>query len=419
MKAKYAYSNLIIGLLLLIGFLMSIRSFAQPDYDFRDPVLLSGTDRQVGAVYLFSNVKTGVDARMTINFISPGIVVTELDGASGYPEALQPTLVADPFTNGYLEMYIEFLEAGTFNLMIQTEVPVTCIDVDGWLDNDGLGNPLHEFDQVDLGGGYVDYQLSGGELSVVQEGNWFKGKNVGGIDYPGRDTAAKQAMFTSVNGNISSCVIRVGVDNQSTISANRLRSIYFKKFIYPNSLLSKSPLLSFQGLQKDNLIELKWILGKENSLKSVVIERGNKSSEFISIGEVSINLKAEQVNYNFLDDENFTGDAYYRLRMISVNGKSTYSNIIVFHAGNITNAFRIYPSIVQTTATIQVKSETNATAIFQLVDYSGRIVVQKNVQVHEGTNNIVVHNLGSVYPGNYVVLVKMNNKVYNQKIFKQ
>lgn len=398
---------------------MSIRSFAQPDYDFRDPVLLSGTDRQVGAVYLFSNVKTGVDARMTINFISPGIVVTELDGASGYPEALQPTLVADPFTNGYLEMYIEFLEAGTFNLMIQTEVPVTCIDVDGWLDNDGLGNPLHEFDQVDLGGGYVDYQLSGGELSVVQEGNWFKGKNVGGIDYPGRDTAAKQAMFTSVNGNISSCVIRVGVDNQSTISANRLRSIYFKKFIYPNSLLSKSPLLSFQGLQKDNLIELKWILGKENSLKSVVIERGNKSSEFISIGEVSINLKAEQVNYNFLDDENFTGDAYYRLRMISVNGKSTYSNIIVFHAGNITNAFRIYPSIVQTTATIQVKSEKNATAIFQLVDYSGRIVVQKNVQVHEGTNNIVVHNLGSVYPGNYVALVKMNNKVYNQKIFKQ
>src|SRR3989337_361216 len=116
MKPKYTYSNFIIGLLLLAGFLMSIRSYAQPDYDFRNPVLVSGTDRQIGAVYLFSNVKTGVDARLTITNISPGIVVSELDGASGYPEALQPTLNADPYTNGYLEMYIEFLFAGTSTL---------------------------------------------------------------------------------------------------------------------------------------------------------------------------------------------------------------------------------------------------------------------------------------------------------------
>ena len=31
-----------------------------------------------------------------------------------------------------------------------------------------LGNPLYEFDEVDLGGGYVDYQLTGGELAMSQ-----------------------------------------------------------------------------------------------------------------------------------------------------------------------------------------------------------------------------------------------------------
>lgn len=417
MRTKYTYSNFIIGLLLLGGFLTSIKSIAQPDYDFRDPVLLSGTDLQIGAVYLFSNVKIGVDARLTITDISPGITVTELDGASGYPEALQPTLIVDPLTNGYLEMHIEFLFAGTSTLFIQTEVPVTCIDVDGWADHDGLGNPLYEFDEVDLGGGYVDYQLSGGELTVIQDGNWFKGKNIGGIDYPGRDTAAKQVMFTSVNGNISSCTIRVGADNQSTIPGNRLRSVYFQKFIYPNSILSKFSLLTFRGLEKNKLIELHWIIEKENNLKTVVIERGNAIIVFKSIGEVIISDK--QLSYSFQDGESFDGNVYYRLKMVSVNGKVKYSNILMFNSGNVTNDFKMYPGLVQNSATIHLKSEKTSSAIFQLVDYSGRVVLQKNLLIHEGTNNIVVNNLASVYPGSYVALVKMNNKVYTQKIIKE
>jgi hypothetical protein len=418
MKTKYAYSNFILGLLLLAGFLMSLRSYAQPDYDFQNPVLLSGTDRQIGAVYLFSNVKAGVDARLTITDISPGIVVTELDGASGYPEALQPTLIADPFTSGFLEMHIEFLFAGTSNLYIQAEIPVTCIDVDGWADHDGLGNPLYEFDQVDLGGGYVDYQLTGGELTVGQEGNWFNGKNIGGIDYPGRDTSAKQVMYTVVNGNISSCLIRVGVDNQSTIQGLRLRSVYFKKFIYPNSILAKSSLLSFEGYEKNTIIELQWKIEKENNLKTVVIERGSGSAVFTAISEVNLNTTDLQPVYRFKDSDSYDGNRYYRLKMVSLNGKVTYSNILVFHSKEVKDDFKIYPSVVNNSATIQVKSEKMSTAIFQLINYSGRVILQKNILVHEGTNNIVVNNLGNVQSGNYVALIKMNNKVYNQKIFK-
>ena len=416
MNPKYTYSNFIIGLLLLAGFLMSIRSYAQPDYDFRNPVLQSGTDRQIGAVYLFSNVKTGVDARLTITNISPGIVVTELDGASGYPEALQPTLIADPYTNGYLEMHIEFLFAGTSTLYPQTEVPVTCIDVDGWADNDGLGNPLYEFDQVDLGGGYVDYQLTGGELAVTQDGNWFNGKNIGGIDYPGRDTTARQVMYTLVNGNISSCIIRVGVDNQSTISGNRLRSVYFKKFIYPNSILSKSPLLSFQGFKKDTKIELQWKIETENNLKKVVVERANGLDVFNSIAEISFNTKNAQ--YGFTDNSAYDEKVYYRLKMTSLNGKIIYSNILAFYSEEVKSDFKIYPSLVQSSATIQVKSEKTSTAIFQLLDYSGRVIFQKNLVAHEGTNNIVINDLGSVHSGNYVAMVKINNRIYSQKIFK-
>ncbi len=45
-------------------------------------------------------------------------------------------------------------------------------------------------------------------------------------------------MFSVVNSNISSVVLRVGADNKSNSSLERLRSIYFQKFTYPNSVLN-------------------------------------------------------------------------------------------------------------------------------------------------------------------------------------
>jgi hypothetical protein len=417
MKTNFTHSNFIIGLLFMAGFLPSLRGYAQPDYDFRNHILLSGADMKTGAVYLFPSVRPGVDAIMTLTHISNGITVSEMDGSSGYPEALQPTLVVDPFTSGYLEMQFQFVVSGTSTPSIQTEVPVTCIDVDGWADNDGLGNPLYEFDAVDLGGGYVDYQLTGGELTMWQAGTWFNGKNNGGLDYPGRDTTARQVMFTAVNGNISSFGIRVGVDNQSSVAVSRLRSVYFKKFFYPSSVLSKSSLLSFQGLEKEQMIDLQWKI-TQHDIKTVVVEKGNGSPEFSAIGEIASNVKGGQIFYHYQDPKSNQGDIYYRLKIISVTGKITYSSIIVFYSKAVRSDFKIYPSIFKSSAIIQLKSEKLSIAQFQLVDYSGRIAAQKNILVQAGTNNIVINDLANIQSGSYLAIVRLNKKIYNQKMFK-
>jgi hypothetical protein len=144
----------------LLCILSGIHSFAQSDYSFKNPTLISGTALQQGAVYKYSNVKTGVDAIMTLGFISPGVVVAELDGKSGYPEAIQPTLNLTTWTSGYLEMDIQFVDAGTTTPVVQSQIAVTCIDVDGIANYDSLGNSVHEFDEVNIGGGYADYSNS-------------------------------------------------------------------------------------------------------------------------------------------------------------------------------------------------------------------------------------------------------------------
>lgn len=61
----------------LLCILSGMHSFAQPDYSFKNPKLISGMALQQCAVYKYSNVKTGVNAIMTLGFISPGVVVAD------------------------------------------------------------------------------------------------------------------------------------------------------------------------------------------------------------------------------------------------------------------------------------------------------------------------------------------------------
>lgn len=230
--------NTLTRILPVLGMLLALEVKAQPDYSFTAGTLISGTNLQENARYRFNNVRSGVDAILTISDITPGIGLTQLDGASGYPATIQPTITATPWTNGYVELTIQFVTGGTNTPMNQPQLAFTAFDVDGVTNYDGQGHNLHEFDQVNMGGGYADFNAIGGELSVSQSGDWFTGTNISGTDYPGRDTSAQQVMFSVINVNVTTVVVRVGVNNQTANAASRLRCVYFKKFNYNNSILA-------------------------------------------------------------------------------------------------------------------------------------------------------------------------------------
>ena len=124
--------------------------------------MISGTDRQVDAVYRFPNVCTGTDALVTITAITGGLILDDLDGtSSGFAEAFQPVITTPANSKGYVEFSIVFVTAGTSIPVVQMEVPITPIDVDGQT------NSIYEFDNIyRYASSYVDYSMLGGELQV-------------------------------------------------------------------------------------------------------------------------------------------------------------------------------------------------------------------------------------------------------------
>jgi len=398
---------------------------AQPDYDFTNSIQMSGSGNpsnvMVGDVYRFLNVKPGVDALVTITDITGGITVSALDAGSGYPEALQPTLEVPPFTSGYLEMSFQFIDATTDLPLVMPELPATCIDVDGMLDNDGLGNPLYEFDQIDLGGGYVDYDMVGGELTVNQTGNWFNGTNIGGIDYPGRDTAAKQVMFTVVNTNVASFVIRVGANNLSTKQSTRLRSVYFKKFKYATGLMPvyADGLVSFKGVKKEDNIALSWELTNLKEYEAVFVERSTNGGNFETIAQTTPaynNLGKATGNYS--DNPTLKGTVLYRLRMIANNGATLYSNTLLFKMNGVAGQLKVFPTVVSDATTLQLTSAQKATVTVRVTDYNGRTMLNKQVVVQTGENSVSVDGMSRFARGNYVITVYTPNEIHSQKMIK-
>lgn len=401
--------RLVLAVVLPVFLLVGIAQ-SQPDFKFVNGRLISGTARSVGAVYLYEDVKPGVDCRVTITAISTGITVTDMDGDSGFDEALQPTLRVSGNRNGYLEMKFQLLIANTILPYIQPLLHVTCIDVDG------LGNrPLYEFDEINLGGGYADFDGMGGELSISHTGTWFKGKNIAGIDYPGRDTSARQVMFTVVNALVSNFTIRVGVDNRSGSTEERLRSVYFSRFLYQNQPLASSPVTIFDGSVGATKNNLSWTLTQSNSVAQIDLERSYTGRDFTSIAEYWIDIledKSVKRSFTYADNKPAGGIAYYRLKITGIGGKEQYSNIICLKDAPVNSmSLKVYPTIAETNVTVSVNTINEAKGVIHVTDLSGRIIKQQAITLKKGMNTATITGFDDLTSGTYVVAVKYDDNL--------
>lgn len=399
----------------LICSLLTFSGFAQPDYVFKNPTLLSGSNLQPGAVYRFQNVRAGVDARVEIINFTGGITLDKLDeGWTGFDDAFQPFIAVSPGANGYVEFEFRFYTAGTSNLMNQLSVPMTPIDVDGATYSSGV---LYETDQIQMLNGYYNHSTSTSEISVNQVPGWIRGRNVSGWSYPGIDTGARNVMFTVVNSNVNTIRVRIGANNSSTVSEVRYRSVYFRQFNYINGLLPGNPVVNFNGTASERQVRLQYELSEPEKIQSAVIEKAKADMKFQEFKNQLLIPGIAQ--YNTVDPE-FSGTSYYRLRITYLNGNTVYSSVLKFNSSTTgKETFKIYPSLVNDQIQMQYYSDKKEKAALNLYDYNGRLIFARSVEMQPGINNTSVEGLSAVLPGNYIAVLKSSSGAMQQKIIKQ
>lgn len=420
---KKFYLLAVAGLTLLFSFI-SVSTYADPEtpltFNFNStPEHLTGNFLQVGSTYKFSNVANGTSAVVTIVSITGGASIDMLDDNSlTKPEAFSPRIIVPANSDGMVEFKIEYFSGNSNNLKTLAMVAATAMDIDG---STGV---LYERDALNMGAGSVlSYQTSPLEINVVQTGNQYLATNIGGIEYTGVDTSAKQVMFTLTNTNISTFTYKAGVNNLSGGAVTRQKGIYFKGFNYSSLPVRYT---NFSGSVYTNGVQLNWMTEYERDNDHFEVERSFDRSSFTTVGLV---LDAENVvnnskSYRFKDNAAILKEkdmVYYRLKQIDKNGTISYSTVITIKLKQTVGVdVQVSPNPFIEKVVVRFSSSINQLATVRFVNVAGQVVLNKQVPVNKGFNNLSISQLNQLPTGNYVVNVIADNQlVGSQKIIKQ
>lgn len=411
--------NFLLAALFLV---MSFQGFAQPDYRFVNWTLESGTALQTNAVYRFRHVKPGIDARVTIKGFNNGASLDIFDETgTGFDEAFQPKVrLGARSKNSYAEFQIDFVLHNTILPMPQAIVYLTAIDIDGHI---APGDTLHEFDNINLGvTSIVDFEALLGGLGISNVGLWKMGKNYSGVEYDGIDTLAKNVMYTVQGALVTTIIIRSGGDNSANFTVARQRSLIFERFEYPGSILLPLPkLMSFDGVNRNNAIELNWKFDTKEGLTTCVLERSANGGAYEQVSAFGLLDDRSSNVFSYTDQPPVNGNYTYRLRMIGSKGEVKYSNVLAFTTKQIQhNELKVYPTVVKSTVTLNIHLQANQnTTLMKVADVSGRIVKQQTINLQKGINTIRVDGFDQLQKGNYFIIINTDQEVYSKQIILQ
>lgn len=398
-------------LLLMVTFTKAQTSGA--DFSFTTHSLISGTALQPGATYLFTNVRAGIDCRVTILSISAGISIATFDdnaAGSGYVEAFQPRINANAKTKGYVEFRFRFVRAGTNMDTVVGLIPASSIDVDGSLSG---ADSLVEFDEYLLPSAYsADYDMLAGKLYFIYQSGSITGRYKDAIDFPGIDTSAKQVMFTVMYPSTSTFTVRIGTDNNWTSSAVRRRSVYFKRFAYPNSFLPAKPLRLFAGAINMNSVRLNWSMNRGHNIISADVERSLNGISFTKVGTVAMASE----NSGSYGENAAAANSWYRIKMTDFSGKISYSEVLMIKNGASQQGFKVFPSVINDYTTVNFSAAKAGSASLSIADNNGRFVKRQTIPVQQGFNTAMLNSLDQVPAGQYVMVVNGAGYSYTQKI---
>lgn len=404
-------------LALLIACQVQIETRAQcsaPTLSFHSPVLLTGTDGQPGAVYLFQNVIPNVDAHIEILGLYGGATLYNIDDSAGigYYDAFQPYVGAAANDTSFIDWKITFKVGGT-----NDDTALACLAVTG-VDVDGDGAYLQEFIEAATPGSIAVDPFT--ILNVTFDG--VRSKAVSTIyNIPLIDSAHHEAMFQMNFTNISTLLYRNGAI--STYGSQQIRQtcIYFKPFFSTSTYtLLPVKLLSFTARHAGNYTRVEWSASNEIDTKRYIVQKSADGRTWSDIETINAAGSKAVNNYAVVDKEEIAAKSYYRLKQVDSHDRVTYSKIISMENSTTLEKLVSHNTVVRDAINFQIQSTVKDEYTVGYFSVTGRKIRQDKLQINPGVNSKTVHITSEFSPGIYFVVIKnsIGAQVHSSKLVK-
>lgn len=174
-------------------------------------------------------------------------------------------------------------------------------------------------------------------------------------------------------------------------------------------------IISFEAAKQNTKVELDWVVANAVNFSRFEVERSNNAVSFVKIGTVN---GASASSYNFIDAFPSTGNNYYRLKLIDIDGKFIYTPVRVVNFGSTEDFISIYPNPVLTqTKIVLTANMMSQPMVLNVINSLGQIVIQQKI----GTNSQAMIQLdcSRLPAGTYVVHLRGNTINVSSRLVKQ
>lgn len=179
------------------------------------------------------------------------------------------------------------------------------------------------------------------------------------------------------------------------------------KVIYPLGSLPLT-LLSFTGEQQSKTNLLKWVTSQEINTSYFELERSDNANNYSVIKSLlAAGNSSIARNYVSTDEHPFTGNNFYRLKMVDKDGKFTYSNIVLLRVLQNDVLLSVFPNPTADRLNIAISGSTNIGQIqLRLFDNAGKLVAEQS----NTNNNGLTLDISKYASGVYLLKIMYSDK---------
>ena len=182
-------------------------------------------------------------------------------------------------------------------------------------------------------------------------------------------------------------------------------------------------LLSFSAECNDKFINLFWSTASEKNNEFFTIERSTDAQNFYSVLTIKgANNSNSIINYSATDNSPLGGISYYRLKQTDIDGRYTYSQIIVAckdKLENINLSINLYPnpSIEGQSVYLDIDGFKDKEILVVVLNILGEKLFSK-VTVTDVSSFVIeaIDSYTRLSPGTYFVIASSNSNLFHRKL---
>lgn len=193
--------------------------------------------------------------------------------------------------------------------------------------------------------------------------------------------------------------------------------IYYSTFSSQPLLVE---LLYFRASFATSANVLEWSTATETDSDYFTIEKSTNGIHFQELERIKAAGNSNTVLvYHFNDENPLTGNNYYRLKQMDMNGSFHYSSIISVHsrARNI-NQFAFGPNPLEGFLNLFYSLEADGFVEVKIISLEGYYIYSSIVESRKGLNVLTINDLEDLNPGMYNLYIFSNSEIISKRLIK-